>query len=250
MTHQLIRQAAEAFNGCVEEAGLLVGQLDPEIEEVIWREWRAPTTLPTERDIWLSVVFELAFQNHTGAGLKAERSGWRDRTSAPIDVIAAHLADPSFATPISDVAKAVGSPPAYWFSKIDNLWQASVAAIDLLALMIEATPAVEMPQVHSKVNASPQRAEGRGGASIEEIEADTPALDKTSGEWLKAGDPKMRSEASTKSLRTLRSDTKAGAQKTEDGTFGVDRSGRRWRKDSAASTAVWYWTGSLKGQHQ
>lgn len=80
--------------------------------------------------------------------------------------------------------------------------------------------------------------------SCKALERATPPLDCNSSNWLKASDQRMRKEASVVSLRVLRNDK--GAMKNVDGTFGVDKSGRRWRKVDQQSKSVFYWRPSLK----
>ena len=58
----------------------------------------------------------------------------------------------------------------------------------------------------------------------------------------------MKNEASTESLKTMRHATSEGAVKNADKTFGIDKAGRRWRKDNKESTTVYYWRRSLKSR--
>jgi len=83
---------------------------------------------------------------------------------------------------------------------------------------------------------------------IEELERDTPKLDKNNDQWLKANDKRMRREATVKSLKSMRNAISHGARKSADGKFGIDKTGRYWRKESAAATTVYYWVVKLKGQ--
>ncbi|MCO6044141.1 hypothetical protein NG895_09495 [Aeoliella sp. ICT_H6.2] len=84
--------------------------------------------------------------------------------------------------------------------------------------------------------------------TVEQLEIDTPKLDTRSDAWIRATDRRMRKEATVESLKAMRNALTNGAMKTEDGLFGVDKSGRYWRKDNATSTAVYYWAETLKGQ--
>jgi hypothetical protein len=54
----------------------------------------------------------------------------------------------------------------------------------------------------------------------------------------------MKKEASVKSLKSMRNDK--NAYKNADGTFGVDKTGRRWRKKSKDAKVVYYWRLKLK----
>lgn len=132
----VLGQSADAFDACCREAGSLVRNLDQRLKNVIWRDWTTAFTLPDDAELWVNAVFELAWQGHDGAGLEADRSGWLGRHSAPIDMIAKHLDGSMRVGMIDALAEAVGDPPGYWFSKLDNVWQASVAAIDLLASLV------------------------------------------------------------------------------------------------------------------
>ena len=71
---------------------------------------------------------------------------------------------------------------------------------------------------------------------VDQIEQRTPKLDVTSPNWISASDTRMRKEAAVKSLKTMRNDK--AALRNSVGTFGVDKVGRRWRKESAESKTV------------
>lgn len=89
-----------------------------------------------------------------------------------------------------------------------------------------------------------------GGATakrrtIEAIEQDTPELDKKSVEWLVARqENKEKLGLPIDTLRNYRLD-KQGGRKMPDGMFGVDRDGRRWRRQGTATSAVYYYVPSL-----
>jgi len=80
--------------------------------------------------------------------------------------------------------------------------------------------------------------------TIKEIEDSTPALDENSTEWIRANNQRMKKEASIESLRTMRSDKLAS--RNETGTFGIDKAGRKWRKERGSSKTVYYYRPSLK----
>ncbi len=81
-------------------------------------------------------------------------------------------------------------------------------------------------------------------ADIRKIESQTPALDAASDEWLSPAEVKKLDKVDITSLRVLRS----VGLKNADNTFGIDKSGRKWRKPQATSNKVYYWIRSLLSQ--
>lgn len=94
------------------------------------------------------------------------------------------------------------------------------------------------PKAETKVKKTPK-------IDIDMLEANTPALDIHSKDWLRVGSQEFKQEGvSSESLRTMRSQ----GSKNETGTFGIDKSGRRWRKKDRESQAVYYWRSTLKSK--
>ncbi len=79
-----------------------------------------------------------------------------------------------------------------------------------------------------------------------ELECQTPALDAGSEDWLTPAEVKRLDNIEVDSLRVLRS----GGQRNAEKLFGVDKSGRRWRKPTVSSSKVFYWKPSLLSQRR
>lgn len=239
-----LSESAGVLRTCCAEAGLLLRNLNQEVRNVVWQDWTGRVLLPDDAGLWLSAVFELAWQDHDGAGLKAGRSGWLERQSAPIELITKRFNNPSSPSLIEELADAVGDPPGYWFSRIENLWQASVAAIDLLASMAnqgETATTLESPTTSTSDATGSSDPQPR---SIEDLEKATAQLDRENGEWVKN---KRAAELEGLETRTL-SDYRKSGEKTTDGRFGKDKDGRIWRRDGTERSHPLYLRSSLRSQ--
>lgn len=73
---------------------------------------------------------------------------------------------------------------------------------------------------------------------------DIPSLDKTNGEWVKQADAATDLQLDVQTLANDR--LKAlGGLKAEDGLCGIDRRGRKWRKERRSDQIIWYLKSSL-----
>lgn len=79
---------------------------------------------------------------------------------------------------------------------------------------------------------------------LQRIEKDIPPLDTDSAEWLDQSQAKGQDNVSLDSLKTERS--RPVGRRNLDGTFGVDKAGRVWRKESSSSKKVWYYKPRLR----
>lgn len=78
------------------------------------------------------------------------------------------------------------------------------------------------------------------------IEEDTPPLNTKNRQWITASEAVAKGEA--KSLDSLKSMRRQGRQNL-DITFGVDKAGRKWRKEPGKQS-IWYWVKTLSAANQ
>jgi len=79
--------------------------------------------------------------------------------------------------------------------------------------------------------------------SIEQLELDTPKLDRQNGQWVSNKKAAAQEGIETRTLAKYRTDGKANPDKT----FGRDNDGRVWRRDGTPSSHPWYLKSSLRG---
>jgi hypothetical protein len=123
------------------EAGRVLLDLPDRVRAVVWREWKhgfayTPSEVP---HLWVHAVFELAWQEHAGSRLSAERWAWRGRQRIRIEDLPKQRTGEGLPT-FDELARHVGDPPAYWYSGISNVWRASVAAVEILGRLLRETP--------------------------------------------------------------------------------------------------------------
>ncbi|MEX2168090.1 MAG: hypothetical protein WD851_02165 [Pirellulales bacterium] len=106
-----------------------------------------------------------------------------------------------------------------------------------LPLLIAATVG-NSKQLSSNSKRSSTKIEVVGVSAVERT---IPALDASHDDWLTPAQVKELDSVEVDSLRTLRN----AGEKNADGTFGIDKSGRKWRKPSGQSVKVFYWRPSL-----
>ncbi len=125
--------------------------------------------------------------------------------------------------------------------KLDDV--ALMALADVLAI---CGPAGDTPRAQAGDDESkPMASTAEASPTNAELLAAIPALDKASRDWI-SGAKNLKAEAAADSLRAMRNSIKQGAIKSADGTHGIDKSGRKWRKESTNSQTVFYYRPSLK----
>lgn len=81
---------------------------------------------------------------------------------------------------------------------------------------------------------------------VEWFEQSTPPLNLLSNEWVVAGEAARIDRVKIQALRTMRNAVDEGAMKSADRKFGVDKSGRKWRKEKVDSKLVYYLRATLR----
>ena len=135
-------EAVAEYIDAATELGRLLDDMPVAVKSQVWRNWLHGFAKPQAADLWTNAVFELAWQKHPGSGLEAERKVWHENTAMELecylDIQSGKQELPDMFRPLVEHA---GNPPAYWYSWIPNVWRASIAAIDVLRLMLRQTPA-------------------------------------------------------------------------------------------------------------
>jgi len=88
------------------------------------------------------------------------------------------------------------------------------------------------------IASDPSDERGNGQGDIDSIEKEYPALDVHSSEWIHGTQVKKVDGLLPSSLKSMRHHE--FAQKNKAGTFGIDKAGRVWRKESASAKKVYY----------
>lgn len=118
------------------------------------------------------------------------------------------------------------NPPNHWFATLGDLLRASIEAIDIILSFSEHVS--EEPETEKPKAIDP-------GDSIPPM---------SSGEWVNQREAADRDDVSVTSLATMRS---PGQWRSWDKLMGIDKSGRKWRKESENSKTIWYYAPSLLG---
>ena len=86
-----------------------------------------------------------------------------------------------------------------------------------------------------------------GSKTLEQIESETPALNKESIEWIAAKKENEKNlKLPIKTLREYRSPSKGG-RTLPCKMYGIDRDGRKWRRQGTPNSRVYYLASSLPG---
>ena len=231
-----------SFYANAAEAGRSLHGLPAELNRILWRDWLDGFMEIDDPEFWVNALFELAWQRLPGSPLVAEKLAWQGQTSIPLDSLPHVDSLPHFREQVDKMG--IPDPAAHWYSVLDNLLSASVAAIDAL-LAIGESVAVEQP-VNPKIE--PTKPTGKPATNqqaIEDLERQTPKLDTKSVEWLAAGkknEKKLGLPLAT--LRNYRAASKGG-RKMPDKMFGIDRHGRLWRREGTETSMLYYYVPSL-----
>lgn len=124
-------EAEEIFTSLAKQAGSCLTGLPPQISQQLWRDWPDGFHMISEKGLWICAMFELAWQKVAGSPLAANRHVWWGAVNAPIDTI--HLLRQR--EPCDEWLNNIPDPPTHWYSILDDLFIASVAAIDILLML-------------------------------------------------------------------------------------------------------------------
>lgn len=103
-----------SFFSLAGRAGQTLYGLPADVNQVVWRDWIDGFPTIGDKGMWISALFELAWQSSSDPALSAERYGWDGPTSTLIE-----------SSQSSDL-------PAHWYSVIDDLVAASIVAAEFL----------------------------------------------------------------------------------------------------------------------
>lgn len=118
-----------SFFSLASRAGQCLLQMPPEANRRLWRDWLDGFPVIGDKGMWISALFELAWQQDPGSSLSATSYIWSGAKSIPLESI------PTSRQPAEEVESggdALEDSPAYWYSVIEDLVAASIAAVDIL----------------------------------------------------------------------------------------------------------------------
>ncbi len=134
-------EAIDEYNDAATELGQLLNGLPEAARQVLWRDWPHGFVKPKPAGFWTNAVFELAWQELPASRLSAERFAWHENYQLKIDDLPRmRTSDLLSMGKFAELVERVGDPPAFWYSWINNIWRASINAIDLLISMLRQTP--------------------------------------------------------------------------------------------------------------
>jgi hypothetical protein len=131
-----VRDSFGQYKPIADDAGIAIQGVPAEVWQVLWKQLPIDSQLQNASEsVWTDALFELAWQRIPGAPLSADKFAWIENTSVELDALEAlGSRDPQF------VPVGIKSPPDHWYSKIEDLFTASVAAIDILLAISDAAP--------------------------------------------------------------------------------------------------------------
>lgn len=148
---------------------------------------------------------------------------------------------------------SVGHPPAVLGAIGVQEWTGAALNAFLDSLNGQAKPAQVSEATGTptgSVKESPPKAEPATAienATQDDWIATIPQLAVSSSDWVAVGSSDMKREGlKAHSLKAMRHATNDGAKKSADGTAGIDKAGRKWRKESANAHKVYYLRTTLK----
>lgn len=130
-SHQYYSQVREAFiqyKQIADDAGVVIERLPRLVEQVLWMHLPIGTDLSrTPESLWTDVLFELAWQRFPGSTLSASKFAWSGQTSVALEAV-----EKLRSIMPQAIHPEITSPPDHWYSMIEDLFTASLSAIDIL----------------------------------------------------------------------------------------------------------------------
>ena len=128
------------------------------------------------------------------------------------------------------------------FDNISELKPINLASVGIRQSGIRGKPA--RPRWDTSPWSSSTPAHDEADQKLQALNANTPALDLTSGEWVKSSEAARRESTSTAVLKALR--VREDSLRNEAGTLGQDPYGRVWRREEKRQgKPTWYHLPSL-----
>lgn len=120
-----------SFFAVAARAGQCLQSLPTSVNRLIWHDWLDGFRTIGDKGMWVSALFELAWQNLPESKLSANRYSWAGTTNTPIETTTNANPQTTENAP-TDLSMFVPSGPPHWYSVIDDLVGASIAAVNLL----------------------------------------------------------------------------------------------------------------------
>lgn len=132
--HERIKSITSFFS-IAEQAGQCLYGLPDHVNRILWRQWPDGFRSIGDKGMWISALFELAWQPDARVPLVAERFSWDETTNTLLDEFPQqqNVNGDSLSDEFDDILSGdVPDEPAYWYSVLNELFAASVTAVDRL----------------------------------------------------------------------------------------------------------------------
>ncbi len=119
----------QSYEPSAREAGQTLRGIPASVRGVLWKNLPPRCHCASDPvNLWTDAIFELAWQGFPGTALTATtKSTWFANWSIPLDLL------PLVRTQMpQQMPSEISDCPEYWYSHIDDVFSASVAAIDIL----------------------------------------------------------------------------------------------------------------------
>ncbi|MDG2223677.1 MAG: hypothetical protein P8L85_20015 [Rubripirellula sp.] len=126
-----------SFFSLAAQAGQCLESLPTSVSRHLWRDWPDGFRTIGDKGMWVSALFELAWQQSAESQLTADRFTWIGTTNTRFDLSPSASQQSTSSNPADASTLAPVGPP-HWYSVIDDLVSASIAAIEIL-LAVEDT---------------------------------------------------------------------------------------------------------------
>ena len=121
----------ESFYSTAAEAGRGLYGLPADVNRILWRDWLDGFWMLDGTWMWINALFELAWQCFPGSPLTAKKYVWSGSARMPLDTLSLLRRQGEHSGPMELLAD-IPDPPAHWYSVLENLPSASIAAVDIL----------------------------------------------------------------------------------------------------------------------
>lgn len=120
-----------SFFALAARAGQCLEGLPSSVNRLIWQNWPEGFRAIGDKGMWVSALYELAWQQLPESKLSANRFSWAGTTNTQIDTPPS-AKQQTTANAQTDLSTFAPSGPPHWYSVIDDLVGSSIAAVDLL----------------------------------------------------------------------------------------------------------------------
>ncbi len=118
----------DSYMGIARDAGKCLYGVPTHVSRFVWHDWQAGFWEIGSEQLWLNAIFEIAWRNVLGTPLTARKFTWNGSTRIPVDVV------PGMSSRADNYSSSMAriTNSSHWYSVIDDLFNASIVAIDLL----------------------------------------------------------------------------------------------------------------------